>query len=227
MISQTYLSVHEQMSHQSHGFPQCAPLSGEEGLVLISQAIGTRHHELSDLVIQAVERLNGCKGRKAKIYMIVLFSVWTLESQTLRTRDKSCWGPQITNKVCSLPEQSTVYGSFQPPDDPQQSGVFASSRPPGFQLQCGAGGGCSRRGGRLPRDCTLNSNTHCAQTCRDNSTLLQKITRCHTHAHVSRHTLAPSVHITIKMQDSAAEMRRPALLSPATQLEILGGAWGM
>lgn len=63
------------MSHQSHGFPQCVPLSGDEGLVLISQATGTRHHELSDLVIQAVERLNGCKGSKDKIYMIILLSV--------------------------------------------------------------------------------------------------------------------------------------------------------
>lgn len=75
IISQTYLSVHEQMSHQSHGFPQRVPLSGDEGLVLISQATGTRHHELSDLVIQAVERLNGCKGSKDKIYMIILLSV--------------------------------------------------------------------------------------------------------------------------------------------------------
>lgn len=79
------------------------------------------------------------------------------------------------------------------------------------------GGGCSRRGGRLPHDCTLNSNTHCAQTCRDNSTLLQKITRCHTHVRVSRHTLGLSVHITIKMQDSAAEMWRPALTSDTTR----------
>lgn len=66
MISQTYLSVHQQMSHQSHGFPQCVPLSRDKGLVLISQATGTRHHEPSDLVIQAVERLNGCKQAKIK-----------------------------------------------------------------------------------------------------------------------------------------------------------------
>lgn len=84
--SPTYLSVHEQMSHQSHGFPQRVPLFGDEGLVLICQATGTRHHELSDLVIQAVERLNGCKGNKDKMYMIILLSVWTLESQTLGTQ---------------------------------------------------------------------------------------------------------------------------------------------
>lgn len=97
--------------------------------------------------------------------------------------------------------------------------MSASSRPPGLQLRSGAGGGCSRRGGRLPRDCTLNSNTHCAQTCRGNSTLLQKITRCHTHVRVSRHTLALSLHITIKMQDGAAEMRRPALTGDITREE--------
>lgn len=103
----------------------------------------------------------------------------------------------------------------------------ARARPPGFQLRCGAGGGCSRRGGRLPRDCTLNSNTHCAQTCRDNRTLLQKITRCHTHARVSRHTLALSVHVTVKMRDSAAEMRRPALTGDITRKEEYEGRNGV
>lgn len=54
-IQRFYLSIHEQMSHQSHGLPQRVPLSKDEGLILISQATGTGHHELGDLVVQAVE----------------------------------------------------------------------------------------------------------------------------------------------------------------------------
>lgn len=52
------------MSHQRHGLPQSVPLSWDEGLVFISQATRSGHHELSYLVIQAVERLDCCKGSK-------------------------------------------------------------------------------------------------------------------------------------------------------------------
>ena len=57
-----YLSVHEQVSHQGHGLPQGVPLSWDEGLILISQTTRSGHHELSNLVVQAVQRLNRCKG---------------------------------------------------------------------------------------------------------------------------------------------------------------------
>lgn len=54
-IQRFYLSIHEQMSHQSHGLLQRVPLCGDEGLILIIQATGAGHHELGDLVVQAVE----------------------------------------------------------------------------------------------------------------------------------------------------------------------------
>lgn len=81
-----YLSIHEQMSHQSHGLPQRVSLSGDEGLILISQATGTGHHELADLVVQAVERLNGCKGSKEDgSYILILF----LALKNIHTGDNS------------------------------------------------------------------------------------------------------------------------------------------
>lgn len=55
------------MSHQSHGLPQSVPLSRDEGLVLVSQATRSGYHELSNLVVQAVERLDRCKGSKGEL----------------------------------------------------------------------------------------------------------------------------------------------------------------
>lgn len=62
-----YLSIHEQMPHQSHGLLQSVPLSRDEGLILVSQAARSGYHELSNLVIQAVERLDRCKGSERKL----------------------------------------------------------------------------------------------------------------------------------------------------------------
>lgn len=62
-----YLSVHEQVSHQGHGLLQGVPLPRNEGLVLVGQAAGSGHHELSDLVVQAVERLDRCKGGRGEM----------------------------------------------------------------------------------------------------------------------------------------------------------------
>lgn len=59
-----YLSVHEQVSHQGHGLPQGVPLTRHEGLVLIRQIARSGHHKLSDLIVQAVERLDRCKRGK-------------------------------------------------------------------------------------------------------------------------------------------------------------------
>lgn len=55
------------MSHQSHGLPQRAPVSRDVGLILVSQATGSGYHELSNLVVQAVEGLDGCKGGKREL----------------------------------------------------------------------------------------------------------------------------------------------------------------
>lgn len=55
-----YLSIHEQVPHQRHGFLQRVPLCRDEGLVLVRQAAWSGHHELSDLVVEVVEGLHRC-----------------------------------------------------------------------------------------------------------------------------------------------------------------------
>lgn len=67
--AETDLSIHEQVSHQGHGLLQSVPLSRYEGLILISQLTRSGHHELSNLVIQAVERLDGCKAGHRKSWV--------------------------------------------------------------------------------------------------------------------------------------------------------------
>lgn len=63
-VQRLYLSIHKEVSHQSHGLSQGVPLSGDEGFVLIGQAARPGHNKLSNLVVQVVERLDRCKGSK-------------------------------------------------------------------------------------------------------------------------------------------------------------------
>lgn len=63
-VRRLYLSIHKEVSHQSHGLSQGVPLSGDEGLVLVGQATRPGHNKLSNLVVQVVERLDRCKGSK-------------------------------------------------------------------------------------------------------------------------------------------------------------------
>lgn len=73
-----YLSINEQVSHQSHGLLQGVSLSRNEGLVLVSQAAGSGHHELGDLVVQAVKGLDRCKGGKTHSALFALSSTAAL-----------------------------------------------------------------------------------------------------------------------------------------------------
>lgn len=51
-----YLCIHEQVSHQSHGLAQSIPLGGQKGVLFVAHGVGS--HEVSDLVVQAVQRLH-------------------------------------------------------------------------------------------------------------------------------------------------------------------------
>lgn len=53
-----YLSVHQEVPHQRHRLLQILLLQGrEDGLLLYLWGFGCSHHEVCNLVIQAVQRL--------------------------------------------------------------------------------------------------------------------------------------------------------------------------
>lgn len=59
-----YLSVHQEVPHQRHRLLQILLLQGrEDGLLLYLWGFGCSHHEVCNLVIQAVQRLYSWRRR--------------------------------------------------------------------------------------------------------------------------------------------------------------------
>lgn len=53
-----YLSIHEEVPHEGHGLLQRLLLRRGKGMLLLFYGLGSSHHEVCNLVIQAVQRLH-------------------------------------------------------------------------------------------------------------------------------------------------------------------------